>query len=471
MENKHPAWLDDIVVVTKGSKEQHKKELVDVLTRLENAGYRLSESKSEFFKTEIEWIGHKIDQNGIRPLQDKLMAIKNLKQPNNEKELKSFLGAIQYLSKYIDNLSAQTDSLRQLLKKDTEWLWTEEHTRAFENLKQKITEIPCLAHYNSDYQNVITTDASTKGLGATLWQEQPDGRLKPIGFASRFLSDTEKKYAINELELLAVVWGLEHFRLYIYGRPIKLLTDYQALEPLIKRNRSNKTYSARLTRWLDRLAHFTINVNHIAGKHLALTDYLSRNPSAPPQTDDVYDEEYVINNILPHYKFISKYGCLSNHTNQPKNGTTDSERKTNNEPRSRETREQNAIDCLKNLPSTREIHHLQNSSNSKTTMDARTIDNLEAADSSPEITELIQRWRNIVKPGIYRLTGGKWKKYHEPKFLRNERKVIEERLQQIMKEQHQGDLRQRNGPQQSSGFQPQTRRSEQWTVDPFWEMD
>ena len=82
--------------------------------------------------------------------------------------------------------------MRQLLKKNNNWIWTEEHTLAFENLKQKITEIPCLAHYNSDYPNVITTDASTKGLGATLWQEQPNGSLKPIGFASRFLSDTEK---------------------------------------------------------------------------------------------------------------------------------------------------------------------------------------------------------------------------------------------------------------------------------------
>ena len=173
-----------------------------------------------------------------------------------------------------------------------------------------------MAHYNSDNPNKITTDASTKGLGATLWQEQPDGKLKPIGFASRFLSDTEKKNAIIELELLAVVWGLEHFRLYIYGEPIKLLTDHQALEPLIKRNRSHKTYSARLTRWLDRLAHFTINVNHIAGKDLALTDYLSRNPSTPPQTDEAYDEEYVINNIMPHYIFISKHGCLGNHVNQ-----------------------------------------------------------------------------------------------------------------------------------------------------------
>ena len=94
LENKHPALLDGIIIVTKGPKEQHKNELTEVLTRLENAGYRLSENKSEFFKSEVEWIGHKIDQNGIRPLQDKLMAIKNLEQPNNEKELKLFLGAI-----------------------------------------------------------------------------------------------------------------------------------------------------------------------------------------------------------------------------------------------------------------------------------------------------------------------------------------------------------------------------------------
>ena len=467
LESKHPAWLDDIIIITKGPKEKHEKELFEVLTRLENAGYRLSENKSEFFKSEVEWIGHKIDQNGIRPLQDKLMAIKNLKQPNNEKELKSFLGAIQYLSKYTDNLSAQTDSLRQLLKKDKDWLWTEEHTQAFENLKQKITEIPCLAHYSSDYPNIITTDASTKGLGATLWQEQPDGKLKPIGFDSRFLSDTEKKYAINELELLAVVWGLEHFRLYIYGKPIKLLTDHQALEPLIKRNRSNKTYSARLTRSLDRLAHFTININQISGKHLALTDYLSKNPSMPPQTDEAYDEEYAINNIMPHCKFISKHGCLSNHANQSERATVESEHKANNKPRPQDTNKQTAIDCLNDSSLTRLISF----DNSNFKMDVKTLDNLAAVDFSAETNQLIQRWKEIVKPGIYRITGGKWKKYHERKFLRNERKVIEERLQQIINTREQGDLRQRIGPQHSGEFQPKSGRSEQWTVYPFWEMD
>ena len=86
-------------------------------------------------------------------------------------------------------------------------------------------------------------------------------------------------------------------------------------------------------------------------------------------------------------------------------------------------------------------------------MDIKTIDNLAAVDSSAETIELIERWKEIVKPGIYRMTGGKGKKYHEPKFLRNERGVIEERLQQIMRGREQGDLRQRIGPQHSGGFQ------------------
>ena len=344
------------------------------------------------------------------------------------------------------------------------WNWTDEHTTAFENLKQKITGIPCLAHYNSNYPNIVTTDASTKGLGATLWQEQPNGELKPIGFASRFLSDTEKKYAINELELLAVVWGLEHFRLYLYGKPIKLLTDHQALEPLIKRRRSNKTYSAQLTRWLDRLAHFTINVSHIAGKNLALTDFLSRNPSAPPQADDVYDEENVINNVIPHYKFVTKYGCLSNHFDQSKHGTQKkTTRKTNNTPKHSKTREQTTINCLK---SSQVSSSFQTASKTKIIMDARTIDNLERADNSAETRNLLARWRDIVKPLVYRQSGGRWKKYHEPKFLRNERRVIEEQLQQAIR-----NVENRNQKEPTGGFQPETRRQEQWTVDPFWDVD
>ena len=141
-------------------------------------------------------------------------------------------------------------------------------------------------------------------------------------------------------------------------------------------------------------------MNHIAGKLLALTDYLSRNPTAPPQTDDAYDEEYVIHSILPHYKFISEYGCLSNQSNQSEGGTDDTEHKTNNKLRSKETREQTAIDCLDNTALTRtNPSNSKFKSNLKITMDIRVFDHIAATDSSAETTELIQRWKDIVKPG------------------------------------------------------------------------
>ena len=84
-----------------------------------------------------------------------------------------------------------TDILIKLLKNQNDWIWTDEHTEAFNKLKEGITKIPCLAHYNAQTENIITTDASTKGWGATLWRKQKTGELKPIEFASRFLSDTE----------------------------------------------------------------------------------------------------------------------------------------------------------------------------------------------------------------------------------------------------------------------------------------
>ena len=94
-------------------------------------------------------------------------------------------------------------------------------------------------------------------------------------------------------------------------------------------------------------------------------------------------------------------------------------------------------------------------------MDAKTIENIEATYNSAEITELTTRWKEIVKPGNYRMTGGRRKRYHEPKFLRNEGKVIEERLQQLINNWTHGDLRQKIGPQNKGGFQPQTGHSEQ----------
>ena len=173
-----------------------------------------------------------------------------------------------------------------------------------------LTEEPCLAHYAKDRENIVTTDASKTGLGITLWQKQSDGEIKLIAFGSRYLNDSEKNYSIGELELLAVVWGLEKFLFYLYGKKVFLYTDHQALEPLIKRNRCNRQYSARLTRWLDRLAHFDIAIQHIAGSNLKFTDFLSRNLAEKASNEDVYDEQYVINILSEQAELNAKYGTL-----------------------------------------------------------------------------------------------------------------------------------------------------------------
>ena len=193
-------------MVTRGDREDHEKKLFDVLKKLEDAGYRATERKSEFFKNEMKWLGHEIDENGIRPNKENVKAILELKHPENPKQLKSFLGAIQYLAKFLPKLSERTDRLRKLLKKNTEWRWETEQQNDFETIKKMIAEEPDLAHYAKDRDKIVTTDASKTGLGIILWQRQADGELKPIAFGSRFLNDSEKNYSIGELELLEVVW-------------------------------------------------------------------------------------------------------------------------------------------------------------------------------------------------------------------------------------------------------------------------
>ena len=136
LEFKAPVWLDDIICVTNGSIEKHEKEVREVLMRLQNAGYRASEKKTELFKKELTWLGYFINQDGVKQIRDKKEAIIKLTAPNNLKEPKSFLGSIQHLSKFINNLSKKTDRMRRLLKKGVRWEWTTEINEDFERLKK-----------------------------------------------------------------------------------------------------------------------------------------------------------------------------------------------------------------------------------------------------------------------------------------------------------------------------------------------
>ena len=136
LEFKTPVWLDDIIYVTNGTIEGHERELRGVLTKLQEAGYRASERKTKLFKKELTWLGYLINQNGVKTIQDKTDAITKLKAPTNTKELKLFLGSIQHLSKFLNNLSKKTDRMRKLLKKDVKWEWTKDINDDFEQLEE-----------------------------------------------------------------------------------------------------------------------------------------------------------------------------------------------------------------------------------------------------------------------------------------------------------------------------------------------
>ena len=172
LEFKTPVLLDDIICVTNGTIEEHERELRKVLTKLQEAGYRASERKTELFKKELTWLGYLINKNEVKPIQDKTDAITKLKAPTNTKELKSFLCSIQHLSKFLNNLSKNTDRMRKLLKKDVKWEWTKQINDDFEQVKKETTEAPCLAHFDPKKDNFITTDACNTGLGANLWQKE-----------------------------------------------------------------------------------------------------------------------------------------------------------------------------------------------------------------------------------------------------------------------------------------------------------
>ena len=178
-----------------------------------------------------------------------------------------------------------------------------------------------MEHFDPKEENYVPTDAYNTELGATLWQKEGEV-FRLVAFASRFLTDCERKYAIHELELLGDLWGLKDFRYYVFGKRVKLLTYHQALQPLLKRNRAHKQYSAKLTRWLDRVSHFDVNVQYTAGKNCPLMDHLSSHPISNSDGSEVIDEtsrhieteaeqDFVINQLYGLFDFNRTIGSIT----------------------------------------------------------------------------------------------------------------------------------------------------------------
>ena len=140
-------FLDDILIVTRGSKEKHFETVKQVLRKLDNANIRLKWEKCKFAAEEINWLGYKLSQTGIKPINSKVQAITEKLTPKSLKELRSYLGAVNQLNRFIPNLAKLCHELRPLLKKDQPWNWSEKHDKAFKLINEKVRQVAEVGHF------------------------------------------------------------------------------------------------------------------------------------------------------------------------------------------------------------------------------------------------------------------------------------------------------------------------------------
>ena len=197
-------------------------------------------------------LGHVIDENGIRACPNKVKAAIDMMPPMNTTELKSFMGMVNFMSKYIPNLLTIMSPLSALLKKDSVWIWDTPQRCAFDDVKQAIASTGTLAFYDPTVPTAVSSDASSYGIGGTLMQEHV-GIYKPVAYVSRTMTDTEKRYSQIEKELLAVVWTCEKFSRYLVGMDkFRIITDHKSFVPIIN-DKDLDVIPVRCTRLMIRL--------------------------------------------------------------------------------------------------------------------------------------------------------------------------------------------------------------------------
>ena len=271
-------YIDDVLVTGK-TEEEHLAALEETLSRLERAGLRLQKKKCSFMAPSVTYLGHQIDQHGLHPVADKVKAIKEAPRPRNKSELKSFLGLLSYYSRFLPNMSTTLAPLYRLLRHDASWSWAARETASFEAAKSQLLSSQVLAHYDPNLELVVACDASAYGVGAVLSHRLPDGTEKPIGFASRTLSDTEKKYSQIEKEGLACVFGVARFHTYVYGRHFTLITDHKPLQSLFDgKHPVSPQASGRIQRWALKLAMYEYDLECRSTYRHGNADALSRLP-------------------------------------------------------------------------------------------------------------------------------------------------------------------------------------------------
>ncbi|KAK2720687.1 hypothetical protein QYM36_004541 [Artemia franciscana] len=257
--------VDDIIISGK-TIEEHDANVRSTLIRAREKGVKLNLQKCVFKCNSIPYFGHVISENGIHQDPQKVRALRGMRTPNTKDELQTILGMMNYLPRYITNLSSINQPLRDLVKQ-RQFKWEQQHDTSFTNIKESICS--SLAFFDPTAGNVkLQVDASKFGLGATLSQKG-----KPISFASRSLNSTKQNYSQIEKELYAILFGCIHFYQYLYSRKFTVVSDHKPLQVVL--NCPISKSSPRLQRMLLSIQPYDLIIAFRPGKEIPVADALS----------------------------------------------------------------------------------------------------------------------------------------------------------------------------------------------------
>ena len=274
-------YLDDIIVFGRSFEEQLTR-LNEVFERLEKANLKLKPSKCSLCQRSVQFLGHVVSKEGITMQEEKIAAIRDWPPCQTVSEVRAFMGLSGYYRRFVKDFSSLASPLYSLMKKDVDFVWTDDCQQAFVELKKRLMNEPILALPQNDKTYILDTDASDYGLGAVLSQQQDEGE-KVIAYASKTLSRAEQKYETTRKELLAIVYGLRQHKQYLLGRHFIIRTDHAALTWL----RKTAEPMPQLARWLAFIEQFDYEVVHRPGLRHGNADGLSRRPHVDEDAEEV----------------------------------------------------------------------------------------------------------------------------------------------------------------------------------------
>lgn len=263
-------YMDDIIIYSKDLND-HIDILKKVFHCLIKHKLKLNIEKSKFFSEKVSYLGHIITSSGMRADPKKIECMISFPRPTTLTETQRFLGMCNYYRRYVQDYAKIAKPLYNLCRKDIPFIWNENCETAFSKLKKSLTTSPVLIFPNFGDTFIVTTDASDYAVGAVISQ----GNIphdKPIQYFSKTLGPAQIKYSTIEKELLAIVWAVENFRHYLYGREFLIVTDHKPLTYLL----STKNINSRLHRWKLTLMEYNFKIVHKNGVQNVVADALSR---------------------------------------------------------------------------------------------------------------------------------------------------------------------------------------------------